>query len=63
MCLHLSKNLTHSFADCAFEILNSIVVQRECKGSIILFLKLHVRINLQFAENSSINPRSAGCVD
>ena len=44
-------------------ILNSTTLQRLCKGSIILFLKLQVRINPQFLWNSSIIPRSAGCVD
>ncbi len=47
-------------AESFLDTLNSIVVQRECSGSMIRFLKLQVRINLQLDENSSINPRSAG---
>ena len=44
-------------------ILKSMTEQRECIGSIIRFLKLQVKMNEQFEENSSIAPRIAGCVE
>ena len=34
---------------------NSTAEHLDCKGSIILFLKLQVKINLQLLENSSVN--------
>ena len=40
-------------------VLNSYTPHRECRGSIILFLKLQVRINRQLFANSSMNPRNA----
>ena len=59
ICINCPAIASRSFLGIA----NSITLHLECNGSIIRFLKLHVRINLQFAENSSIKPRNAGCVD
>ena len=59
LCINWPARASFSF----FGIANSITLVLECNGSIIRFLKLQVSINLQFAENSSINPRNAGCVD
>ena len=41
-------------------ILKSITEQREWIGSMIRFLKLHVKMNEQFDANSSMAPRRAG---
>jgi hypothetical protein len=40
---------------------NSTEVHRECKGSMILFLKLQVKMNLQLLLNSSVNARKRSC--
>ena len=57
------KNAAAILGFSALGNLNSITAVRECSGGIILFLKLQVRINLQFAENSSMNALNAGCVE
>ena len=41
--------------------LKSITAQRECRGSMILFLKLQVKMNLQLPANSSIDARRRSC--
>ena len=59
--LHLAKN---DAASCCFILprtLKSITVVLLCRGSMILFLKLQVNINLQFFWNSSIDARSKSC--
>ena len=56
LCINIPAKASRSF----FGIANSITLHRECNGSIIRFLKLHVNINLQLDENSSMNPRNAG---
>ena len=40
---------------------NSMTAQREWRGSMILFLKLQVNMNLQLPENSSVNALSRSC--
>ena len=58
---HRSKNC--AAICCLFfpRTLQSITVVLECSGSIILFLKLQVKINLQFFWNSSIEARNNNC--
>ena len=56
-------NDEHSSARSFFLTLNSTTEHLECSGSMILFLKLQVIMNLQLLLNSSMNPLSAGWVD
>ena len=62
----ICKRLKNCPAICAFSLFfneNSTTAQRLCRGSMIRFLKLHVKIKEQFPANSSIALRKAGCVE